>query len=146
MHHMTPGDDSSSLAQDILGYLNFSSGTPDPRFLKNLDELFGQMAAGRGRREPAWQSLAETLRTALQAVRGASDAFRQVDQAEAVLRLVLDDLLPAYRQFHRDLLFHQSEETLFAPFFIGRAMRSRSAAGRPVEPVRSDRAGRLAPA
>ena len=121
MHHMTPGDGSSSLAQDILGYLNFSSGTPDPRFLKNLDALFGQLATGRGKREPAWLALADTLRAGLQAVRGTSDAFRQVDQAEAVLGLVFDGLLPAYRQFHRDLLFHQTEETLFAPLFIGRA-------------------------
>ena len=27
---------------------------------------------------------------------------------------------PAYREFHRDLLFHQTDETLFQPFFIGR--------------------------
>jgi hypothetical protein len=122
MQHTKPGDDPSSLAQDILGYLNFSSGTPDPRFLKNLDELFGRIAAARSKREPpVWQTLAQRLRAALETVRGASDAFREVDQAEAVLGLVFDDLLPAYRQFHRDLLFHQTEETLFQPFFIGRA-------------------------
>ncbi len=60
------------------------------------------------------------LRAELHAVRGATDAFRQVDQAEAVLGLVFDAALPAYRQFHRDLLFHQTEETLFQPLFIGR--------------------------
>jgi hypothetical protein len=114
------GDDASSLAQDILGYLNFSSGTPDPRFLKNLDDLFGRIEAARARQEPAWQALGQALRAELQAVRGASDAFRQVDQAQAVLGIVFDDLLPAYRQFHRDLLFHQTEEALFHPFFIGR--------------------------
>ena len=48
MDHTKPGDDPSSLAQDILGYLNFSSGTPDPRFLKNLDELFGRIAGRTG--------------------------------------------------------------------------------------------------
>ena len=45
----------------------------------------------------------------------------QVEQAEAVLRLVFDGVLPAYREFHRDLLFHQTDETLFQPLFIGRA-------------------------
>ena len=60
------------------------------------------------------------LRAELQAVRGTTDAFRQVDQAEAVLGLVFDAALPAYREFHRDLLFHQTDETLFQPFFIGR--------------------------
>ncbi len=121
MHHMKTGDDSSSLAQDILGYLNFSSGTPDPRFLKNFDDLFVRIEAARARREPAWQALGQALRAALQVVRGTSDAFRQVDQAEAVLGLVFDHLLPAYRHFHQDLLFHQTEETLFHPFFLGRA-------------------------
>ena len=56
----------------------------------------------------------------LKTIRGATDAFRQVDQAEAVLGLVFDAALPAYREFHRDLLFHQTEETLFQPFFLGR--------------------------
>ncbi len=56
----------------------------------------------------------------MQAVRGTSDAFRQVEQAEAVLGLVFDAALPAYREFHRDLLFHQTEDSLFQPFFIGR--------------------------
>ena len=39
MDHTKLGDDTSSLAQDILGYLNFASGAPDPRFLKNLCDL-----------------------------------------------------------------------------------------------------------
>jgi hypothetical protein len=40
------------------------------------------------------------------------------------LRLVFEGLLPAYRQFHRDLLFHQTEESLFQPFFLGRACQA----------------------
>lgn len=114
------GDEASSLAQEILGYLNFSSGTPDPRFLKNLCDLFGRIEAARSKEEPAWQALGQFLRTELQTVRGATDVFRQVDQAEAVLGLVFDAALPAYREFHRDLLFHQTQETLFQPLFIGR--------------------------
>ena len=38
-----------------------------------------------------------------------------------MLGLVFDAFLPAYPQFHRDLLFHQTDEALFQPFFIGRA-------------------------
>ena len=120
MDHTKLGDDVSSLAQDILGYLNFSSGAPDPRFLKNLNDLFGRIEAARAEREPAWQALGQVLRAELQAVRGVSDAFRQVDQAEAVLGLVFDAALAAYREFHRDLLFHQTEELLFQPLWIGR--------------------------
>jgi hypothetical protein len=112
--------DAAPLAQDILGYLNFSSGTPDTRFLKNLAELWACVEAARAGAEPAWKVLAQILRAELQTVRGTTDAFRQVEQAEAVLGLVFDSALPAYREFHRDLLFHQTDESLFTPFFIGR--------------------------
>lgn len=114
MNSNKPDRDVSVLARDILGYLNFSSGTSDPRFLGNLNELFVAVE------EPAWQAVGKALRTELQAVRGTSDAFRHVEQAEAVLGLVFDEALPAYRRFHRDLLFHQTETDLFQPFFVGR--------------------------
>ena len=31
--------------QEVLGYLNFSSGAPDPRFLRSLDRLMGEWEA-----------------------------------------------------------------------------------------------------
>ena len=31
--------------QEVLGYLNFSSGSPDPRFLRGLNLLFDQVEA-----------------------------------------------------------------------------------------------------
>ena len=120
---MPSGHDALKLAPDVLGYLNFSSGAPDPRFLGNLNTLFGLVAGETAGGKPAWQALAERLRQSLRDLRGRSDAFRQTDQAEAVLALVFDHLLGAYRQFHRDLLFHQTDEALFGPFFLGRALR-----------------------
>ena len=51
----------------------------------------------------------------------SSSTFSDISQAQAVLRLLRDELLPAYRQFHTDLLFHQTEAALFRPFFVGRA-------------------------
>ena len=38
-----------------------------------------------------------------------------------MLGLVFEKTLPGYRLFHADLLFHQSEEGLWQPLFIGRA-------------------------
>ena len=67
----------------------------------------------------------------LDRLRGASEAFRQLDQAENALRLVFDRLLPAYREHHRDLLFHQTDEALFQPFFLGRAFEAALAQGGP---------------
>jgi hypothetical protein len=141
MDSKRPRETAAAIAQDILGYLNFSSGASDPRFLENVNKLFGLLPAGKTSREPAWRALANILRGQLQAVRGTSDAFRQVDQAEAVLRLVFDAVLPAYREFHRDLLFHQTEETLFQPLFIGRVCEAVLQQGGPW-----DQAERLVPA
>jgi hypothetical protein len=107
-------------AQEVLGYLNFSGGAADPGFLRSLNHLFGEAEAAATPSKPAWKCLAETLRRGLAALHDSSEAFRQTDQAEAVLGLVFDSTLPAYRRFHADLLFHQTDEGLFQPFFIGR--------------------------
>jgi len=114
------GNDAWKITQEILGYLNFSSGAPDPAFLGNLNDLFGRIDASPQRDRPTWQALGRVLPAALEQFDGKSDAFRRVDQARAVLPLVFDATLPAYRDHHRDLLFHQTEERLFQPLFIGR--------------------------
>ena len=69
MDHDCPGDDARSAAQEILGYLNFSSGTPDPRFLANVNMLFERLEHGRKERpgeEPSWEALGSTLRAELE--------------------------------------------------------------------------------
>jgi hypothetical protein len=115
-----PDAEVRTLAQDILGYLNFSSGAADVRFLKNLNELFGVLDRPRKQDGPTWRRLGDVLRAELGTLHGTSDVFRTIEQAEAVLRILFDAALPAYREFHRDLLFHQTDEGLFQPFFIGR--------------------------
>jgi len=127
------GPDAWKQAEEILGYLNFSSGAPDPRFLHNLNALFGRVAATPfpSPPEPAWRALARALQAGLQRLRGSGQAFRNVEQAEGVLSLVFDVVLPGYRQFHRDLLFHHTEESLFQPFWIGRVCEAVLAAGGP---------------
>jgi hypothetical protein len=117
--------------QEILGYLNFSSGTSDPAFLRRLSELWSASEASGPRQEVfcalAHQALSHKL---AELVRG-SPAFQNADQAQNVLRLIFDEVLPAYRRHHRDLLFHQSDAELWQPFFIGRVAESVLAAGGP---------------
>jgi hypothetical protein len=120
MEPIGPATDAAKTAQEILGYLNFSSGTVDPRFLRNANHLFELIDVSPGRVEPTWRSMHHELGKTLQELRGRSEAFRQIEQVEAVLGLVFEKTLPAYRQFHADLLFHQSDESLFQPLFIGR--------------------------
>ncbi len=106
-------------AHDVLGYLNLSSGSPDARFLRNLNILYAAVETPSST-QPAWSALYQLLRDEAAQVHGTSAAFRDTDQAEAVLRLVFEHILPAYREFHQDLLFHQTPETLFRPYFLGR--------------------------
>jgi len=105
--------------EQVLGYLNFSSGAADAQFLANLNSLFEQTAA-RKTGLPVWLEVGRLLTDRLTKLRESSPAFRDAEQATAVLELVFDQTLPAYRQFHRDLLFHQTDETLFRPLFVGR--------------------------
>jgi len=105
--------------EQVLGYLNFSSGAADAQFLANLNRLFedaGKEKSGL----PAWLAVGRVLTERLAALRKDTAAFRDAEQAEAVLALVFDQSLPAYRKFHCDLLFHQTDEALFRPFFVGR--------------------------
>lgn len=133
--------DTCKKIEEIVGYLNFSSGSPDPRFLQNINHLFGCILAEQAKGSPgappdvgpAWRVLGRVLRAGLEPLRCASEAFRHLDQAEAVLGLVFEALLPAYRRFHADLLFHQTDEALFQPFFLGRACEAVLAQGPPWE-------------
>lgn len=113
-------DPVRSICQEILGYLNFSSGTADPRFLHNLDLLWNHLESSGSAEQPAWQLAGRTLSTELEAVHETVAAFAQVDQARTALELTFERALPAYRDFHRDLLFHQPDEALFRPYFVGR--------------------------
>ncbi|MGW8257671.1 MAG: hypothetical protein ACWGMZ_09320, partial [Thermoguttaceae bacterium] len=120
MDFNTLGSDVRQFIEEILGYLNFSSGSPDPKFLKNLNELFSRIDKRDSSGVPTWRQLGNLLQDALPAIRESLPAFRSTEQAEAVLALVFDKALPAYRAYHCDLLFHVDEEQLFLPFFIGR--------------------------
>src|ERR1700758_4730261 len=113
MEQSVPGTTAAKTAQEIAGYLNFSSGAADPRFLKNVNHLFEVLDASPERVEPTWKAVFHHLVKTLQELHGQSDAFREIEQAEAVLGLVFEEALPGYRKFHSDLLFHQTDESLF---------------------------------
>ena len=110
--------------EEILGYINFSSGASDANFLRSLNYVFGRIESSPQRTEPAWRVLARQLRDHLEMLRETAEPFHRSQQADAVLKLVFDHFLPAYRTHHRDLLFHQTEESLFRPLFIGRVIEA----------------------
>ena len=116
---MQPGHDTLKLASDVLGYLNFSSGPPTPAFSATSTACW----LGGGKKDKESRSGTSRRRAADGAgrvsrpLRGLPANRSGRGGPDAGLR----SLLPAYRQFHRDLLFHQTDEALFQPFFLGRA-------------------------
>ena len=137
------GPDAGRHLQEVAGYLNYSSGSADPRFLRGINHLFEEIShsanfpircrrglPARFRPGGPW---AWSLGRVYSSSRRPRRPFRQVEQAEAVMRIVFDDFLPAYRRHHRDLLFHQTEESLFQPLFIGRAFEAVLSEGGPWE-------------
>ena len=104
--------------EPILGYLNFAEGRPDPRFQRTLDDAYSEIAAN----DPApWRTLRTNLDAALERLHKAGKAaFKETTQAAAAIRLVFDEVVPAYRRHHADLLFHLTEADFHVPFFLAR--------------------------
>lgn len=124
----TPEADHS--LDGLLGYLNFSSGKPDPQFQKQANDAFGKLAE-TGVERP-WQKLREELEIRLEQLETkAASPFKDVSQARSAIQLVFIGLIPAYRVHHQDLLVDLSDDDLFAPFFLVRAFEAVLAQGGP---------------
>jgi hypothetical protein len=107
----------------LLGYLNFSEGKHDPRFARQNSDCY-KVLSEHGRVE-LWKELAAILDAELLDLHeGGGSAFKNVDQARGVLKLVFSVLLPAYRKHHADLLSHLTDAELFQPFFTTRAFEA----------------------
>jgi hypothetical protein len=117
---------ASDAVRHMLGYLNLSEGRPDARFQKLVNEFYRD-AHGP---EP-WRELRQALQDGLRAIRGTSPAFQDTTQADAAITLLFEQLLPAYRAHHSELLFHLSDDDLHQPFFVARAFEALLAEGGP---------------
>jgi hypothetical protein len=108
--------------QGLLGYLNFAEGKPDPRFQGQFHAAYLVAGETAPAGSAVVQCLADLLDEQLTALhQGSATAFREVGQARTVIQAALRDLPPLYRQHHRDLLAHQSNDALLTPFFLARS-------------------------
>jgi hypothetical protein len=138
-------DGERILLEQVLGYLNFSSGAHDPQFLANLNHLFERIAARQASaEEPAWRTALAMLEERLEQLRTTSSTFQEATQAAASIALLRDHVLPGYLTFHRDLLFHQTDRSLFGPFFLGRVFEATLAQGPPWDEAERITAGAIA--
>ncbi len=127
-----PDTQDTATLEEVVGYLNFSSGTSDPGFLRNINELFRSIESHPAQKD-SHGTLGQWLLATIDRLQQNGKAFADVTQARAVVQLLSDSLLPAYREFHRHLLFHQPETDLWRPFFMGRAYVAILAQGGPWE-------------
>ncbi len=125
-----PDTEATTLLEEVVGYLNFSSGSSDPVFLRNVNQLFRLLDSKQSREEgfPTW---CEWLLQTIDRLHKTGGAFADVSQASAVVGLLQQKLLPAYRELHSDLLFHQQASDLFRPFFVGKACEALLLQGSP---------------
>ncbi|MCI0683976.1 MAG: hypothetical protein L0Y71_17855 [Gemmataceae bacterium] len=115
----SPEPDISAALQAVLGYLNFAEGRPDPRFQKAVNDLYTHVAE-HGSDRP-WEEMDRALAARLEELHaGGASAFREVHQAQAVLRSTAERVVPAYRRHHTDLLAHLSDADEWQPFFLAR--------------------------
>lgn len=118
-----PAVDGEAL-RDLLGYLNFSQGAASARFRGTLNELFRDHQRAKS---PA--VLRDFLLTELERLSKSGDAAcADPTQAEAIIRLTLDELLPAYHKHHTDLLNHLTEADHYAPLLLARMFEAALAA------------------
>lgn len=121
-----PSPAGHAALHSLLGYLTFSSGAAAPAILKAWNRVHDEAAGGDVLSGPPpfliirhWlEETAEKLHSA------ESSAFGDVSRARTVIRLVWSKLLPAYLDFHRDLLFHLEPELLFNGFFLARCVEA----------------------
>ena len=109
-------EDKASQASDlvqVLGYLNFSSGKAELKTLAALNRIYARaLPGGPFEGMPAWLQIQQWLQDELAKLHEANSAFKDCAQAEALLELLWLNFLPAYLDFHRDLLFHQEEKNI----------------------------------
>lgn len=112
--------------RELFGYLNFSNGKPDPGFQRNFNLIYTSFVAAHPR-----DSFPGFLLTELETLGARAEVFRDAGQARAVVQIVFERFVPAYRAFHADMLFHLNDEDFFQPFLLARFFEVVLAEGSP---------------
>ena len=122
MSNLPPDDSISDQLRHLAGYLNFSSGTSDAATLAAWNKVYSAASHGDPLTGPAaWLVVRDWIDDTLHKLGEQQEAFRDCDQATRLITLLWSELLPAYLDFHRDLLFHQEPELIFNGFFMAHA-------------------------
>lgn len=108
--------------RDVLGYISFSTGSVDRRIYAAMNLLYDRLPGWESAPESPLAVLADWLRREVEVLARTEAPFKNPALPLSILNVVFGHVLPGYRKFHSNLLFHQNDETLFGPFFLARAM------------------------
>ncbi|MEX1232135.1 MAG: hypothetical protein WEB58_17960 [Planctomycetaceae bacterium] len=108
------GPEMETILREVMGYLNFSNGSPDPAFQRNLNAMFAHWG------ENTWSILPDVLKDRVEKYRLQDAVFADNSQAIEVVRLVFSGLFPAYLAHHADLFFHLPPTEFQQPFMLAR--------------------------
>jgi hypothetical protein len=109
----------------VVGYLNFSGGTSDPKTLAAWNTLYASAVHGNPLSgPPAWLVIRQWLEETTAELAEAAVNPAHYEQTFSLIRLLFSETLPAYIDQHKDLLFHQPPESIFSGFFLGRVAES----------------------
>lgn len=110
--------------ENVVGVLNFSSGDVVPAFFKSLDDICLSLDQVVFEKEtPLWRKLAWALWKYLDSPE-KPEAFVHDTQARRTLIFAFRVFIPQYRVWHRNLLFHQTDDGLFNSFSVGQIFRT----------------------
>ncbi|MGV3485636.1 MAG: hypothetical protein ACO1RT_14565 [Planctomycetaceae bacterium] len=121
MSDSSPSTTLRGALHQVVGYLNFSGGTSDPKTLAAWNSLYASAVHGKPLSgPPAWLVIRQWLEETTAELAEAAESPSYYDQTFLLIRLLFSDTLPAYIDRHKDLLFHQPPEAIFSGFFLGR--------------------------
>ena len=119
MGFSNPDSIEPQILQQILGYLNLSSGSQDSRFIANIDVVYLASACDDQDALPLGTA-GDVLRRLIQYSEQESNGS---ERATRLLKIASEKVLPSYLSHHRRLLFHQNAEFLFNSFFVAELLR-----------------------
>ena len=96
----------------ILGYLNFSSGSHDPKLYFNVNLVFKALDEIESEKS-LLKLVRDTMIGRLDLLSEQNPSFEKSQQAREVIQLTFDRVIADFRAFHSDVLFHQNNEKLF---------------------------------
>ncbi|MDO4550939.1 MAG: hypothetical protein Q4C96_06770 [Planctomycetia bacterium] len=109
--------------EQILGHFLFSTEKENVLFYKSLDAVCDYLQNKLPETEvPLWRSLEVMLYDKLSVLTKRSEVFAKDDSVWKLLRFVFGYFIPKYRFWHKNILFHQSDDRIFQPFFLAQLL------------------------